>query len=240
MAPLPEGNFKFADSDDIIYSNGAGEYCRYIDFESWTAFGAERGFTNQTGSIGDYGMAGGGYCRFSNPTQEQLLKAAKQHEVRNIYWHKDWVEYRDGEETLIGNSIVSNETSNDMTFKYISTRADAHAKQVGMSFSYGYKFGAAGAEITASLQVNFQETWTSTVTEAKEYLMTLEPGQKGGFFLRPRIIRRMASKIEVWYDGDKWIGGEPGQGGHKQWFLHDLVFEGYDPRMPYDLVGRTL
>ena len=241
MAPLPEGNFKFADSDDIIYSNGAGEYCRYIDIEMWMAFGAERGFTNHHGSIGDFGMTGGGYCRGpSDPTDEQLLKAAKQHEVRNITWDKDWVDYRYGEETLIGNSVVSNETTNDMTFKYKSTQAKSHAEQVGMSFSYGFKYGAAGAEISASLQVNFQETWTITFTEEKEYTITLKPGQKGGFFLRPRIIRRKADEIEVWYDGEKWIGGEPDQGGHKRWFLYAIVFEGYDPKSPYELIGRIL
>jgi hypothetical protein len=238
---LPQGNFKFADSDDIIYSNGKGEYCRWIDYEMWLAFGADSGFTNHHGSVGDFGMTGGGYCRGpSNPTNEQLLKAAKQHEVRNITWHKVWVEYRDGEESLIGDSVVSNETNDNMQYKFISSQAEAFARQVEKSFSFSFEYGYAGAKIAASIQQNFQETWTATATKTQEYWMILKPGQKGGFFLKPRIIRRMASNIEVWYDGDKWIGGEPGQGGHKQWFLKDLVFEGYDPRSPYELIGRIL
>lgn len=60
---IGQGVFKFANEEDIFYSNGRGHYCRYRNWEEFSRLRkGDTSFTTLPGTIGDYDMTYDGIC----------------------------------------------------------------------------------------------------------------------------------------------------------------------------------
>jgi hypothetical protein len=62
-SPLPEGNFAFSGSPELIHSNGQGHYCWFASMEDFARLnGGDNEYATMPGSLSDYPMTFDGKC----------------------------------------------------------------------------------------------------------------------------------------------------------------------------------